>query len=155
MDILIKNAMIFTVNNCNDILSSSDIAVENGVIKKIGKISEKFHHEKIIDATNQIALPGLVNAHTHISMSLFRNYADDMSFWPWLHERIKPLEDQLNADHVFWGAKLSILELIKSGVTCFSDMYFFMNNVAEAVKESGIRACLSSCLLYTSDAADE
>ncbi|MBL7036074.1 MAG: amidohydrolase, partial [SAR324 cluster bacterium] len=100
---------------------------------------------------NQIALPGLVNAHTHIPMSLFRNYADDLPFWPWLMEKIKPAEDHLSAEHVYWGAKLGVLELIQSGVTCFSDMYFYMDEVATVVKESGIRACLSGVLLEVAD----
>jgi 5-methylthioadenosine/S-adenosylhomocysteine deaminase len=84
-------------------------------------------------------------------MSLFRNYADDLPFWPWLMEKIKPAEDHLNAEHVYWGAKLGILELIQSGVTCFSDMYFYMGEVAKVVEESGIKACLSGVLLEVSD----
>jgi 5-methylthioadenosine/S-adenosylhomocysteine deaminase len=84
-------------------------------------------------------------------MSLFRNYADDLPFWPWLLEKIKPAEDHLSAEHVYWGAKLGVLELIQSGVTCFSDMYFYMNEVATVVKESGIRACLSGVLLEVDD----
>ncbi len=147
MNILIKNALTLTVNQNNDVLENSDIAVEDGYIQALGKAPDTFQPDKVIDATNQIALPGLVNTHTHIPMSLFRNYADDLPFWPWLMEKIKPAEDHLSAEHVYWGAKLGILELIQSGVTCFSDMYFYMEDVAKVVRESGIRACLSGVLL--------
>ena len=136
MNILIKNSLTLTVNQNNDVLENSDIAVEDGYIQALGKVPDTFQPDKVIDATNQIALPGLVNTHTHIPMSLFRNYADDLPFWPWLMEKIKPAEDHLSAEHVYWGAKLGILELIQSGVTCFSDMYFYMEDVAKVVRES-------------------
>jgi len=92
-------------------------------------------------------MPGLVNTHTHIPMTLFRNYADDLPFWSWLMGKIKPAEDYLNQEHVFWGAKLGILEMIQSGITCFSDMYFIMNEVAKVSYESGIRAFVSGILM--------
>ena len=148
---LIKNALILTVNQKNEVLKNSDIVIESGCIQTIGDVPSDFQADKIIDATDQIAMPGLINAHTHIPMSLFRNYADDLPFWPWLMEKIKPVEDLLSAEHVYWGAKLGVLELIQSGVTCFSDMYFFMGEVANVTKESGIRACLSSALLEVDD----
>ena len=151
MKLLIKNALILTVNPKNEVLENADIAVEDGCLLAVGKVPENFLPDKVIDASDQIALPGLINAHTHIPMSLFRNYADDLPFWPWLLEKIKPAEDHLSAEHVYWGAKLGVLELIQSGVTCFSDMYFYMNEVATVVKESGIRACLSGVLLEVDD----
>jgi len=151
MKLLIKNALILTVNQNNEVLENADIAVEDGRLLAVGKVPENFLPDKVIDASDQIALPGLINAHTHIPMSLFRNYADDLPFWPWLLEKIKPAEDHLSAEHVYWGAKLGVLELIQSGVTCFSDMYFYMDDVAKVVKESGIRACLSGVLLEVGD----
>ena len=151
MSLVIKNALILTVNPQNKVLENADIAIENGCLLAVGKVPENFEADKVIDATDQIAMPGLVNAHTHIPMSLFRNYADDLPFWPWLLEKIKPAEDHLSAEHVYWGAKLGILELIQSGVTCFSDMYFYMGEVAKVVEESGIKACLSGVLLEVSD----
>ena len=151
MKLLIKNSLILTVNPQNEVLENADIAIENGYLLAVGKVPENFEADKVIDATDQIAMPGLVNAHPHIPMSLFRNYADDLPFWPWLLEKIKPAEDHLSAEHVYWGAKLGILELIQSGVTCFSDMYFYMGEVAKVVEESGIKACLSGVLLEVSD----
>jgi 5-methylthioadenosine/S-adenosylhomocysteine deaminase len=151
LKLLIKNALILTVNQNNEVLENADIAVADGRLLAVGKVPENFLPDKVINATDQIALPGLVNTHTHIPMSLFRNYADDLPFWPWLLEKIKPAEDHLSAEHVYWGAKLGVLELIQSGVTCFSDMYFYMDDVAKVVKESGIRACLSGVLLEVGD----
>ena len=151
MKLQIKNSLILTVNPQNEVLENADIAIENGCLLAVGKVPENFEADKVIDATDQIAMPGLVNTHTHIPMSLFRNYADDLPFWPWLLEKIKPAEDHLSAEHVYWGAKLGILELIQSGVTCFSDMYFYMGEVAKVVEESGIKACLSGVLLEVSD----
>jgi len=151
MNLVIKNALVLTVNPQNEVLENADIAVADGCLKAIGQIPENFQVEKVIDATNKIVLPGLVNSHTHIPMSLFRNYADDLPFWSWLTEKIKPVEDNLTAEHVYWGAKLGVLELIQSGVTCFSDMYFYMGEVAKVVEESGIKACLSSALLEVDD----
>ena len=162
MNLLVKNGLIITVNSRNEVIKNSNIAITDGLIKAIGQTPIDFDADKIIDASDHFILPGLVNTHTHIPMTLFRNYADDLSFWAWLMKKIKPAEDYLSPEHVFWGAKLGILELIQSGVTCFSDMYFFMNEVAKVSDESGIRACISGILLdveglgneYMKDAID-
>jgi len=143
MKILIKNTTLLTMNKSNELVKYCDIAIENDSIKHIGDVPSDFVPDTIINGENKLTMPGLINAHTHIAMSLFRNYADDLPFWPWLTEKIWPLEDKLTSDSVYWGSMLSIVELIKSGVTCFSDMYFFMDDVAKAVEELGIRAVLS------------
>ncbi|MGV8145688.1 MAG: amidohydrolase [Alkaliphilus sp.] len=143
MNIIIKNTTLLTMNENNELMKCCDIAIENDKIKYIGNIPKDFVPDTIINGKNKLTMPGLVNAHTHIAMSLFRNYADDLPFWPWLTEKIWPLEEKLTSDSVYWGSMLSIVEMIKSGVTCFSDMYFFMDDVAKAVEESGIRAVLS------------
>lgn len=143
MKILIKNTTLLTMNGSNELLRFCDIAIENDKIKYIGDIPKDFMPTTVIDGENKLTMPGLINAHTHIAMSLFRNYADDLLFWPWLTEKIWPLEDKLTSDNVYWASMLSIAEMIRSGVTCFSDMYFYMDDVARAVEESGIRAVLS------------
>ena len=88
-------------------------------------------------------LPGLVNTHTHLSMTLFRGLADDLSLDSWLNDHIWPMEANLNGDYCYIGALLGAVELIKSGTTTFSDMYFYMEDVARAVEDAGIRAVLS------------
>lgn len=143
MKILIKNASIITMNKGKEVLENASIAIENDRIKYVGKVPENFVADKIIDGTKRAVMPGLVNAHTHMAMSLFRNYADDLPLWEWLSEKIWPAEDKLTGEDVYWGTMLSLIESIKSGVTCFSDMYFFMDDTARAVLESGMRARLA------------
>ena len=99
--------------------------------------------DKIINADGKILLPGLINTHTHLSMTLFRGLADDLSLDSWLNEHIWPMEANLNGEYCYIGALLGAVELIKSGTTTFSDMYFYMEDVARAVDDAGIRAVLS------------
>ena len=143
MNILIKNASILTMNGENEVLKNASIAVENDRIKYIGEVPEDFKADKVIDGAKKVVMPGIINAHTHMAMSLFRNYADDLPLWEWLSEKIWPIEDKLAGEDVYWGTMLSIIESIKSGVTCFNDMYFFMDDTAKAVLETGIRARLA------------
>lgn len=133
--ILIKNAFIF--DECKSLLIKDD---------KIAEISDNINEEgvdKVIDGTGKILLPGLINTHTHLSMGLFRGLADDLSLDSWLNDYIWPMEANLNEEYCYIGALLGAVELIKSGTTTFSDMYFYMEDVARAVDEAGLRAVLS------------
>ena len=125
------------------IVKKADIAIEGSQILQIGSIKPEWQPDKIIDCTNKLAIPGLVNTHTHAAMTLFRSYADDMQLMDWLQTKIWPAEANLTADDVYWGTQLAIAEMIKSGTTTFADMYFFMPEVAKAVEDTGIRAVLS------------
>jgi 5-methylthioadenosine/S-adenosylhomocysteine deaminase len=115
----------------------------------IGAIGEGVRRERrgeadlVIDGNGAIALPGLVNTHTHAAMSLLRGYADDMVLQDWLSQKIWPLEAHLTPPDVYWGTKLACLEMIRTGTTAFNDMYFMMEEAARAVGEAGIRAVLS------------
>ena len=100
----------------------------------------------------QIALPGLVNAHGHAAMCLFRGYGDDIALMSWLKDKIWPVEDKLSAADVYWGTLLAITEMLKSGTTTFADMYFFCAEIAQAVTESGIRASLARGLMPGAEA---
>ena len=95
-----------------------------------------------LDATDGLVVPGLVNAHTHVAMTLFRGGADDKPLGAWLREDIWPVEAELRAEDVRAGAALGIAEMIRSGTTAFADMYFFMPEVADVVAEAGVRARL-------------
>ena len=143
--ILIQNVAIVTMEEELQLIDRGEVLIENGIIKGVRTIGpgEPWQAEKVIDGTNKVLMPGFVNAHTHAAMTLFRGYADDLPLMEWLSNKIWPLEDKLSPEHIYWGTKLSILEMIKSGTTCFLDMYFEMDQVAQAVKEMGIRACLS------------
>lgn len=141
------------MNGNNEILKNASIAVENDKIKYIGEIPVDFKADKVIDGAKKAVMPGIINCHTHMAMSLFRNYADDLGLWEWLSEKIWPIEDKLTGEDVYWGTMISIIESIKSGVTCFSDMYFHMDHTARAVLESGIRARLA-CGMVGEDPED-
>jgi len=115
---------------------------ESGVIEAVGAPGDVPPGEERLDATEGLVIPGLVNAHTHAAMTLFRGYADDKPLDAWLQEDIWPVEAELRAGDVRAGAKLGVAEMIRSGTTAFADMYFFMPEVADVVAEAGVRARL-------------
>ncbi|MEG2338634.1 MAG: amidohydrolase [Clostridium sp.] len=154
MKILIKNTSIITVNKENEVLNNTDIGIDNGKIVFIGENSD-FKADKIIDGSEKVAMPGLINAHTHIPMSLLRNYANDLPLFQWLSEKIWPIEGKFTEDHIYWGSMLSIAEMIKTGTTTFNDMYFFMEDMAKAVEKTGIRASLSRGMMGESAEGDD
>lgn len=146
MRLLIKDIdFVFTQDARNPVLKHCDIGIENDRICFVNtdnSCAEDFKADRIITGRHRLAMPGLVNAHTHSGMTLLRNMADDLPLKEWLFERIIPVEDKLSADDVYWGTTLGIAEMIRFGTTAFGDMYFHMDRVAEAVLESGIRANL-------------
>ncbi|MCU0632682.1 MAG: amidohydrolase family protein [Methanolinea sp.] len=119
---------------------------EAGTIASVGEgIARTCRGEAdaCIDGDGDLALPGLVNTHTHAAMTLLRGYADDMPLQEWLTQKIWPLEAHLTGEEVYWGTKLACLEMIRSGTVAFNDMYFFMEDAAKAVDEMGLCAVLS------------
>jgi 5-methylthioadenosine/S-adenosylhomocysteine deaminase len=152
---LIKNASVLFFDEENGYIEEKDIAIENGIIKYIGKIPNNFVYEKIINGKDKLAMPGLINTHTHLPMSLLRNYADDMPLWKWLTEKVWPIENKLTEEDIYWGTMLSIAELIMSGVTCFNDMYTFADVIAKATADSKIRGNISHTLFDTTRNDDE
>ena len=144
MRILIKNAQILTMTAPE--LQKGDILIIEDKIAAVGQVPREMltSSEKVIEADNHLAMPGLINAHTHAAMTLLRSYADDLELMTWLHDEIWPAEDKMDAEDIYWGTMLAIAEMIKGGTTTFADMYGpFMDKVAEAVTSSGIRANLS------------
>lgn len=126
----------------------TNIMIEGERIKAIGEVPKDFQPDKIIDGKDHLASPGLVNAHTHASMTLLRSYADDMVLMDWLHDKIWPTEAKMEADDIYWGAMLAAAEMIRSGTTAFADMYGpYMDKVAEVVVDSGLRGVLSRGLI--------
>jgi len=151
--IKIINCRVFTFNEENEIFHRGEIEIQGDSISYIGKVREyndetaQEGYSRVIDARGQVCLPGLINSHTHAPMTLFRGFADDLPLMTWLETKIWPAEDRLQGEDVYWGTLLSCLEMIKSGTTTFNDMYFFMDDMAKAVLESGIRAVLSRGLI--------
>ena len=95
--------------------------------------------ETVIAGNGRLALPGLVNAHNHIGMTILRSYSDDLPLWQWLREKMWPVEDRLTEEDVYIASLVAIAEMLRGGTTTFADMYFHMQGVAKAVEESGIR----------------
>ena len=148
--ILIKNALILNPNNFEN--KKQSLLIKDDLIAEISDEIDDSNADKIIDAEGKILLPGLINTHTHLSMTLFRGLADDLSLDSWLNDHIWPMEANLNGDYCYIGALLGAVELIKSGTTTFSDMYFYMEDVARAVEDAGIRAVLSYGMIDFGDA---
>ena len=123
-----------------------DICITNDTITKIGN-SDGFTPDKTVDGKNRLVCAGLVNAHTHSYMSLFRNSADDLMFHEWLFGRIMPMEDKLTQDDLYWGTCLACLEMIKTGTTAFLDMNICREAVTRAISESGLKAAISRGLV--------
>ena len=139
MDLLIRNATIVPMTGEQPPVIG-DIAIQGGKIVACGPSKTEVESDQVIDATGMIAMPGLVNAHTHLSMTFFRNYQDTVSdLHDWL-SKIWPLEDRLTRQDVLVGSRLALAEAIMSGTTCVADMYFFADSTCQAVLEAGIKA---------------
>lgn len=152
MSILIKSVDVLTQNSRRELLKGVDILIDGNRIEKVGKnIKEKVEFK--VDGKGKLAVPGLINTHTHTAMTLFRGYADDMRFWEAWPEKVWPAEKRVKAEDVRWGALLGCLEMIRSGTTCFMDSYFFMDETARAVKDSGMRANLAYGMIDLDDSA--
>ena len=145
---IIYNAHILTMNPQLEVIPTGSILIEEGKITAIsaGKINDD--EAVYTDAHGMLVMPGLVNTHTHVPMTLFRGYADDLPLHTWLTEYIFPAEATfITPENVRAASQLAFLEMIKSGTTCFNDMYFFEDLIAEEAKKAGIRAMLSNSLI--------
>ncbi|MEG0978490.1 MAG: amidohydrolase [Oscillospiraceae bacterium] len=147
MNILISNATVVTVDKQMTVIKDGFIGIQDGYIAFVTQRDDfalnLFKPDKIIDAKNKIVIPGLVNMHTHIPMTILRNYSDDVDLNEWLFNRIIPIENKFEPEDIYWGAYLGLVELIKSGVTAFADMYIQTDAMLEAIQQSKIRANFS------------
>lgn len=142
MKTLIKNG--YVVSMVFDIVKT-DLLIEDDRIVFIGNTDAEA--DKVIDATDKIVMPGLINAHTHVPMSIFRGYSDELPLSDWLRKKMWPIEDKMVADDAYWASMLSGIEMIKSGTTTFNDMYFFEDEIAKMAEKLKMRAILSRCII--------
>ena len=144
IDLLINSRWIIPVVPENRVFENCALAIDQQKIVGIypqAEAKSKFDPASVVDLADHILMPGLVNAHGHAAMSLLRGYADDLPLQPWLEEHIWPVEARvLSAEFVADGTNLAMAEMIKTGTTCFADMYFFADTVAEQVQRSGMRS---------------
>lgn len=143
--LIVKDTTIITMDDQARILKG-DILIKDSRIIKVGR-TYRSDGATVIDGSGKVAIPGLVNAHTHAAMTLLRGYADDLALMEWLETKIWPREAHLKPADVYRGTMLAIAEMIRGGTTCFADMYFYPDEVAKAVVETGIRASLCGVLL--------
>ncbi len=142
-DIIIKNATILTLNKKSEIINNGWIGIKNGLIADLASGNTDCSAKEIIDAKGKIAMPGLINTHSHAAMTLLRGIDDSSNLPEWL-KNIAHYENKLTANDVYWGALLGEIEMIKSGTTTFNDMYFYEQAVVNSVKKSGIRAVIDT-----------
>ena len=142
MDTLISNVTVVTMNNKMEILFGGFIAIEDGKIRSITKKAPEGSPKTIIDGTGMVAIPGLINCHTHLATSALRGCFDDLSATESLQEQLKK-EAKMDSRAAKAAAKLAIAECLRFGVTSVSDLYYYPAATAEAVAESGIKANLA------------
>lgn len=148
MKTLIKNCNLISMDEKRDKIEYSiDILINNEKIKKIEKNINAEKNYKIIDASNQYVLPGFINTHAHIGMSIFRESVDGYLTQDWLTKKIWPIEDNLTPEDIYNSSLLSCAEMIKTGTTTVNDHYFFPNSIIKAINQSGIRAELTRVLM--------
>jgi len=154
----IEGAEIITMAGGARVESGWTLEAVDGAISYVGPADElqpAGDPDELIDGSGCLLLPGLVNAHTHAAMTLFRGAADDMPLDPWLREKIWPVEARMGEDDVYWGTMLGIAEMIRAGVTCFNDMYHLPRVGTRAAEDAGMRMCPSGVLLGILPSADD
>lgn len=156
MKILIKNANIISMSEKRKRLEKNiDILICDNIIKKIGKNIQTDENTKTIDATGKIVLPGLINTHSHIAMSIFRETIDGYKLQQWLEEKIWPMEDKLQPGDIYYATYLSAIEMIKSGCTTINDMYFMTDYSINAINETGVRLQTTRTLMSMENDSDK
>lgn len=150
-DLILKNALILTMDKAHSQFESGAMGIENGAIVAVGpeeKVLSEWKGKDLFDCGGKILMPGLINTHTHIPMTLLRGLSNDLRLDVWLMGYMMPVEREfVSPEFVRLGTKMGCAELIRSGVTTFNDMYYFEDEVAEATAEIGLRAVLGQTVL--------
>jgi 5-methylthioadenosine/S-adenosylhomocysteine deaminase len=143
--LLVEHVDAITLDGEVEQLSDVAIAIEGATIRSVGATPKDFTPDERIDGSGLLALPGFYNAHCHSPMSLQRGWAEDLPFDRWLNERVWVAESALEEEDVYWGAALAACEMLRAGIVGFADHYFWMDQVARVVEESGMKALLAWC----------
>ena len=143
---LLKNAIVLTMDDDYQIFEPGAVAVQGDKIIAVGfesNLSQAYPDAEVMDCERKVLMPGLINAHTHVPMTLLRGLADDLRLDVWLLGYMMPVEREfVSPDFVQLGTKLACAEMIRSGITSFADMYYFEEDVARATAASGMRAVM-------------
>jgi 5-methylthioadenosine/S-adenosylhomocysteine deaminase len=150
-DVLLTNGLIVTMNALGELISQGAVAIKGQDIVAVGpadQISAQWEAPDVVDCRGAAILPGLINAHAHVPMSLLRGLADDLRLDVWLFGYMLPVEREfVSPEFCRWGTMLSCAEMIRSGVTCFADMYYYEDDVARATAEAGMRAICAETIM--------
>ena len=151
VDLLVSGGTVLTMNPGRELIEDGAVAIAGDTIRAVGKrpdISAQFQATRTIDARGALILPGLINGHAHAAMSLFRGLADDLALEDWLQKHIFPAEAaNVNEEFVACGTRLSMLEMLRAGITTYADMYYFEDVVARVTKETGMRGILGETIV--------
>jgi 5-methylthioadenosine/S-adenosylhomocysteine deaminase len=151
VDLIVTGGMVVTMDQPRTIYENGAVAVNGDAIVSVGpraEVEAKYAGSQTIDATGKLVMPGLINGHTHVPMTLLRGLHDDVTLDDWLRKYIFPAEAKnVNEQFVRWGTRLAAAEQIRSGVTSFADMYYFEDAVAEETKAAGMRGVLGETWL--------
>ena len=150
---LYLNARIVTMDKQDEIIDGC-MLIEGSKIKYIGPFKETLKKDEVIDCKNNIIMPSFINAHAHSPMTLFRGYAEGLALSEWLNDYIFPAEQKLDDDCVYWATMLALYEQAKNGITSTSDMYFFCDSIAQAVKDSGCKMNIARSISCMENMAD-
>ena len=152
MKIIIKNATLISMSEKREKIEENiDIKIEDNKIIEIGKYLNLDGIDKVIDASGKVVIPGLINTHAHVPMSIFRETVDGYSLQDWLTKKIWPMEDKLTNEDIYYASMLSFIEMIKTGCTTINDMYFMTEDIIKAAKETKIRLQTSRTLMGKDD----
>ena len=143
---VIKNGTVIYMDKNKPIYEVIDIVIENNIIKELTH-DYSGQYDLIIDAKNKIVMPGLINCHTHLGMSIFRASNDNLSLMDWLNNKIWPIENNLSDKDIYYTTLLSCIEMIKTGTTTSCDMYFGTKESIKAIKDTKVRSVFSRCLI--------
>jgi len=151
VDLMVSGGIVVTMDGARQILHDGSVAIKGDAIVAVGpraEVESRYKGAQTIDARGRPVLPGFINGHTHVPMTLFRGLHDDVTLQDWLYKYIFPAEAKnVNEEFVRWGTRLAAAEQIRSGVTTFADMYYFEDAVAEETKAAGMRGVLGETFI--------
>jgi 5-methylthioadenosine/S-adenosylhomocysteine deaminase len=151
VDMIVSGGIVVTMDSGRMIVHDGSVAVKRDAIVAVGpraEIEGRYTSAQVIDARGKLVLPGFINGHTHVPMTLFRGLHDDVTLNDWLYKYIFPAEAKnVNEEFVRWGTKLAAAEQIRAGVTTFADMYYFEDAIAEETKKAGMRGVLGETFI--------
>lgn len=151
VDLIVSGGTVVTMNGARSVYQDGSLAVRGDSIVAVGpraEIESRYRGAQVIDARGHLVLPGFINGHTHVPMTLFRGLHDDVTLNDWLYKYIFPAEAKnVNEEFVRWGTRLAAAEQIRAGVTTFADMYYFEDAIAEETKAAGMRGVLGETFI--------